>query len=256
MESNLIRELFVLFYLALKLLCVFVQTCKYKPHFLVKRILQVQDPPVVFGPDIKRGDKFDTDLYKAYTKSGKTVKFVVWPVLLLHEAGPILCKGVAQGIPDLPSRPVSAPIMVKKQEYPDNELDPFFTNQGRNNMGYRHGISATKFTQNNDLLSTVGKDYGRRSDYEYQMYPTEARDTYYSSDEKIGSASGYRLSSLGYLHSQYNSDLGSDFKYPYSNVTNNTYYSIPTGYGYRPRVEIKTQRTRPKEIRPRPAWKI
>jgi hypothetical protein len=41
--------------------------------------------------------QFDTDSFRHYTKSGSTVDYVVWPVLFLHEGGPIICKGVAQG---------------------------------------------------------------------------------------------------------------------------------------------------------------
>ncbi|WAQ99655.1 hypothetical protein MAR_024028 [Mya arenaria] len=57
----------------------------------------VQDPPVVISPDVTHGVNFDTDFYKAYTKSGPLVDYVVWPALCLHEKGPLLCKGIAQG---------------------------------------------------------------------------------------------------------------------------------------------------------------
>ncbi|KAK3582924.1 hypothetical protein CHS0354_009731 [Potamilus streckersoni] len=40
---------------------------------------------------------FDLDKFRAYTKSGERVAFVVWPALFLHEGGPILYKGIAQG---------------------------------------------------------------------------------------------------------------------------------------------------------------
>jgi hypothetical protein len=55
----------------------------------------IQDPPVVLTT--KLTGKFDTDRFRHYTKSGSTVDYVVWPVLFLHEGGPIICKGVAQG---------------------------------------------------------------------------------------------------------------------------------------------------------------
>jgi hypothetical protein len=59
---------------------------------------QVQNPPLVFGPIVIKGEKFNTNMYKAYGKRGDRVAFVAWPALLLHENGPILCKGTAQGI--------------------------------------------------------------------------------------------------------------------------------------------------------------
>lgn len=43
---------------------------------------------------------FNRDVYKEYTKSGRYLDYVVWPVMFLHEGGPILMKGVAQGTND------------------------------------------------------------------------------------------------------------------------------------------------------------
>ena len=40
---------------------------------------------------------FDTEKYRAYTKKGKYIDVIVWPCLLLHKNGPLLCKGIAQG---------------------------------------------------------------------------------------------------------------------------------------------------------------
>ncbi|XP_053389424.1 LOW QUALITY PROTEIN: golgin subfamily A member 4-like [Mercenaria mercenaria] len=57
----------------------------------------IQDPPVAFAPLLRKGSSFNTDLYKPYTSSGTHIEYVVWPALLLHEGGPILAKGVAQG---------------------------------------------------------------------------------------------------------------------------------------------------------------
>ncbi|XP_060582833.1 uveal autoantigen with coiled-coil domains and ankyrin repeats-like [Ruditapes philippinarum] len=57
----------------------------------------IQDPPVVFAPLLSRGENFNNDYYKPYTISGPKVDYAVWPPLLLHEGGPILAKGVAQG---------------------------------------------------------------------------------------------------------------------------------------------------------------
>ncbi|XP_060582851.1 repetitive organellar protein-like [Ruditapes philippinarum] len=60
--------------------------------------MMVNDPPVAFAPLLAKGTQFNSDLYKPYTSSGTHVEYVVWPALLLHEGGPILAKGVAQGI--------------------------------------------------------------------------------------------------------------------------------------------------------------
>lgn len=58
---------------------------------------QIQDPPIVLCASAKSGESLNTDLYKAYTSSGRYIEFVVWPAVLLHESGPVLAKGVAQG---------------------------------------------------------------------------------------------------------------------------------------------------------------
>ncbi|KAK3602864.1 hypothetical protein CHS0354_026424 [Potamilus streckersoni] len=56
----------------------------------------VQDPPISMSW-VKKGDTFDTFLYRAYTKNGSTVDFCVWPLVLLTDSGPVLTKGIAQG---------------------------------------------------------------------------------------------------------------------------------------------------------------
>ena len=53
---------------------------------------------MAFGPLPRRYDWFDSNLYRPYTKSGKEVDFVVWPVLYLHEKGSVLCKGILEPI--------------------------------------------------------------------------------------------------------------------------------------------------------------
>ncbi|KAK3607025.1 hypothetical protein CHS0354_020455 [Potamilus streckersoni] len=42
--------------------------------------------------------KFDSNLYRSYTLSGEYVDFCVWPLVRLHKNGPILSKGIAQGM--------------------------------------------------------------------------------------------------------------------------------------------------------------
>jgi hypothetical protein len=59
-------------------------------------LMNAQDPPVVLDTSNVTGN-FDDNRFRTYTKSGKTVDYVVWPPLLLHNDGPLLCKGVAQG---------------------------------------------------------------------------------------------------------------------------------------------------------------
>lgn len=44
-----------------------------------------------------RGKRFHTDVYKPYSQSGEYVDFLVLPALYLHENGPLLAKGIAQG---------------------------------------------------------------------------------------------------------------------------------------------------------------
>jgi hypothetical protein len=57
------------------------------------------NPPVFIEfPDVKENIPFDTNKYKPYTRSGKYIDHIVWPAIHLHEGGPLLCKGVAQGI--------------------------------------------------------------------------------------------------------------------------------------------------------------
>jgi hypothetical protein len=52
----------------------------------------VNEPPLqyVFEADEQPDD------FRTYTRGGKNVDFIVWPVMHLYTNGPILCKGVAQ----------------------------------------------------------------------------------------------------------------------------------------------------------------
>jgi len=47
--------------------------------------------------DGAKRDTFNKTWFKEYTQRGMFMKFIVWPYMLLHENGPLLCKGVAQG---------------------------------------------------------------------------------------------------------------------------------------------------------------
>ncbi|XP_053389421.1 uncharacterized protein LOC128552409 [Mercenaria mercenaria] len=102
--------------------------------------MTVNDPPVVFGPNISVGETFNTDMYTAYTKSGNKVEFVVWPALLLHANGPVLCKGVAQGLSDV-RRPKSAPSPVSHQQKQDSYSETTVaTKKSTYNVPSRHDI--------------------------------------------------------------------------------------------------------------------
>ncbi|XP_060591775.1 DNA ligase 1-like isoform X2 [Ruditapes philippinarum] len=60
-------------------------------------LMRVQDPPVTLYWNVPDDRSFNSDVYRAYTKSGTHVEYVVWPAMYLHEDGPLLMKGVAQG---------------------------------------------------------------------------------------------------------------------------------------------------------------
>ncbi|KAL3878808.1 hypothetical protein ACJMK2_031136 [Sinanodonta woodiana] len=65
--------------------------------------LCTQEPPVCmkWPSDRKQGETLDLlnlEFYQPYTKPDKYVDYCVWPLLLLRENGPILKKGIVQGI--------------------------------------------------------------------------------------------------------------------------------------------------------------
>ncbi|XP_060073304.1 myosin heavy chain, cardiac muscle isoform-like [Ylistrum balloti] len=59
--------------------------------------MAVQDPKVKMTAEAST--IFDEERYKAYTRKGKQLDYIVWPALHLHEGGPLISKGVAQGKP-------------------------------------------------------------------------------------------------------------------------------------------------------------
>ncbi|XP_052792388.1 uncharacterized protein LOC128226517 isoform X2 [Mya arenaria] len=69
-------------------------------------LMNATDPPLVMKCESdteKRTagrDLYNKDMFKEYTTRGKYFDFCTWPVLFLHENGPILSKGVAQGVND------------------------------------------------------------------------------------------------------------------------------------------------------------
>ena len=59
-------------------------------------LMNMSDPPIAIGSPSAKCSVFDSTIYKVYTKSGKTVNYVVWLPLYLFENGPLLQKGVVQ----------------------------------------------------------------------------------------------------------------------------------------------------------------
>lgn len=56
----------------------------------------VQSPPMTLYVRDEEV-KFDKNMFKEYTARGSTIRYVVWPPMLLHKDGPVVSKGVAQG---------------------------------------------------------------------------------------------------------------------------------------------------------------
>lgn len=50
---------------------------------------------MVLDPEIPCEEDFNKNHYTAYTKSGSRIDYIVWPIMFLHQNGPVLCKGVA-----------------------------------------------------------------------------------------------------------------------------------------------------------------
>lgn len=58
--------------------------------------MQTTRPPIHLSACIPYDGKMNNDIFRAYTKSGKKVDYIVWPVMYLYENGPVLNKGIAQ----------------------------------------------------------------------------------------------------------------------------------------------------------------
>ena len=52
---------------------------------------QIQSPPIYL--DFETTNK---DWFKKFTSPGQVIDYIVWPVVFLHENGPLLAKGIAQ----------------------------------------------------------------------------------------------------------------------------------------------------------------
>lgn len=59
-------------------------------------LMTLQDPPLSFYTDVRNGEVFDSNRYKAFTVTGNRIDFIVWPPLLLQKDGPVLTKGIVQ----------------------------------------------------------------------------------------------------------------------------------------------------------------
>lgn len=58
--------------------------------------MQITQPPIYLSARIPDNGMMNTDIFKAYMKSGTKVEYIVWPIMYLHENGPLLTKGIAQ----------------------------------------------------------------------------------------------------------------------------------------------------------------
>lgn len=60
-------------------------------------LMCIKSPPMAVADIPQAGDAFSFLLYKQYTHKGPYIDYIVWPALLLHDNGPVVSKGVAQG---------------------------------------------------------------------------------------------------------------------------------------------------------------
>ena len=103
-----------------------LKNCKHVQKFFRTCIqlcwmMNIQDPRVHM---VTKDDS--TQMYRAYTRSGDVIDYVVWPSLLLFEDGPLLYKGVAQ------LKKTSQPIIKKetsKSKIPTNQELPEITSE-------------------------------------------------------------------------------------------------------------------------------
>ncbi|XP_022326866.2 uncharacterized protein LOC111126475 isoform X2 [Crassostrea virginica] len=102
-----------------------LKKCKHVQKFFRTCIqlcwmMNIQDPRVHM---VTKDDS--TQMYRAYTRSGDVIDYVVWPSLLLYEDGPLLYKGVAQ------LKKTSQPIKkeTSKSKIPTGENSSYASNQ-------------------------------------------------------------------------------------------------------------------------------
>ncbi|XP_060582812.1 uncharacterized protein LOC132739174 [Ruditapes philippinarum] len=210
-------------------------------------LMAVQDPPMCFGPDVRQGDVFDTDLYEAYTKSGNTVAYVVWPALLLHKGGAVLYKGVAQGKEDHSQRTKCAPNLYERHLNSD-ETDDLFSSPDRNHKVYKDDKTSYDIDR---LYSTKATDHHRISgtdnDYDWRIdnSPPHGHDTSDYSLSDLNNASQYKTYTQGY----------DKYKQPYNDYQASiSHHETKVRPGTSSRYRSKTVYTQ-KTVTPRYAWR-
>lgn len=163
------------------------------PHFLeaclkLCWLMAVQDPPLVFSPNIGRGDVFDTELYKVYLKKGTRVAYVVWPALLQHKEGEVICKGVAEGMPNLFHQPQDVPTPYHK-----GNLTRHYTSTFSNQYYKRTDYMLEVGNEKNENNPTGGEKYslseitGNKCDASFRLHSYDST-SYYAMASRLHTA--------------------------------------------------------------------
>ncbi|KAL3879246.1 hypothetical protein ACJMK2_031551 [Sinanodonta woodiana] len=64
-------------------------------------LMNIQEPPLELrGLELLSGSTFDSTAFQSYIESGNKIKYIVWPAMYLYQNGPLLRKGIAQGMRD------------------------------------------------------------------------------------------------------------------------------------------------------------
>ncbi|KAL5012617.1 hypothetical protein ScPMuIL_011168 [Solemya velum] len=166
-------------------------------------LMCVQDPPVTLGPDPEVGDKFDLMYYRYYTATGSTVKYVVWPPLLLYDGGPILSKGVAQPIKTEPKE-----RHASSSNYSSEKEKTTMSNRApvSQHINPRGDYSTTSYAKNCDNNTDMRSYYGSRSVHQMNQnhaYSTPS-DAFGSYAQLYGDYPGQNMTQLGPTRPQYN----------------------------------------------------
>ena len=75
----------------------FVSTIRYAEQVAeLCWLMQTSKPALHLSATIPDNGAMDKNLFKAYTKTGPRIDYIVWPVMYLYENGPLLSQGVAQ----------------------------------------------------------------------------------------------------------------------------------------------------------------